>query len=397
MDTRELVGRVLFEDGYGAYLEIRELAESRKIYLASTHNLYLARGEGKVAADFTVPAVNLRGMTYQSAKTMLQVAKEVAGFFIFEIAKSEMEYTEQMPMEYAAEILGAAIDVGWEGPIFLQGDHFQFASEGDVDKMKKLVDEALMAGFYNIDIDGSTLVALDEPSVMEQQRVNISVTGQMLKYLREREGDQLVSVGGEIGHIGERNSRASEMEVFLSGIKQANSDKMAFLSKVSVQTGTRHGGVVNKDGETQEMEIDMKVIDECGKVAREMGVGGVVQHGASTLTDTQLKRFVEHDTLEIHLATGWQNMIMDHPSFPLELRREMEGRMVKEYGHKYNSPEECIYRERKRAWGKFQREVWQIPDHTVDEIMRSLKDRARMTLVELGMQNKYKLLREYTE
>ena len=90
-------------------------------------------------------------------------------------------------------------------------------------------------------------------------------------------------------------------------------------------------------------------------------------------------------------------MIMDHPSFPLELRREMEGRMVKEYGHKYNSPEECIYRERKRAWGKFQREVWQIPDHTVDEIMRSLKDRARMILVELGMQNKYKLLREYTE
>ena len=110
------------------------------------------------------------------------------------------------------------------------------------------------------------------------------------------------------------------MEVFLSGIKQANSDKMAFLSKVSVQTGTRHGGVVNKDGETQEMEIDMKVIDECGKVAREMGVGGVVQHGASTLTDTQLKRFVEHDTLEIHLATGWQNMIMIRtPPFPHSL------------------------------------------------------------------------------
>src|SRR3989339_2241686 len=214
MEIRELVAKVLFEDGYSSYLELREIAESRGIVLASINELYLGRGRGEIKADFTVPAVNLRGMTYATTKAMLGVAKEMKGFWIFEIARSEMEYTKQMPIEYAAEILGAAIDSGWRGPLFLQGDHFQFKNLGDMSRIKELVDEALLAGFYNIDIDGSTLVELDEPTVVAQQKVNIEVTAEMIRYIRQKQGNVEVSIGGEIGHIGSKNSNTQEMETF---------------------------------------------------------------------------------------------------------------------------------------------------------------------------------------
>jgi len=53
------------------------------------------------------------------------------------------------------------------------------------------------------------------------------------------------------------------------------------------------------------------------KVAREKyKMGGTVQHGASTLPDEMFHKFKEHGAVEVHLATGFQNLIFDHPYFP---------------------------------------------------------------------------------
>ena len=48
---------------------------------------------------------------------------------IFELARSEMGYTDQRPAEYAACVLGAAIAEGYQGPVFIQGDHFQISAK----------------------------------------------------------------------------------------------------------------------------------------------------------------------------------------------------------------------------------------------------------------------------
>ena len=257
--------------------------------------------------------------------------------------------------------------------------------------------EAIKAGFYNIDIDGSTLVELDEPTVVAQQKVNIEVTAEMIRYIRQKQGNVEVSIGGEIGHIGSKNSNTQEMETFLSGIDAVNGNKYAGLSKVSVQTGTRHGGVVDATGETQMMTVDLEVIEQCGEAARVRGVGGVVQHGASTLSDDQLTMFPAHNTLEIHLATGWQNMIMDDPDFPSDLKERMEKWMEVKYCDRYESREECIYRERKRAWGQFQKEIWEIEEARSAKIMSNLAERARKIQRELGMEGKSDLLLRYVK
>ncbi|NIO08439.1 MAG: aldolase, partial [Deltaproteobacteria bacterium] len=67
-----------------------------------------------------------RGMTYQVARAVYRAAlKHKVGAFIFEIARSEIGYTRQRPAEYAACVLAAAVKEEFQGPVFIQGDHFQ--------------------------------------------------------------------------------------------------------------------------------------------------------------------------------------------------------------------------------------------------------------------------------
>ena len=67
--------------------------------MASIQTFYMARGMGAFSATgFTVPAINVRATTYLTARQAFAAAMERdAGAVIFEIAKSEMAYTDQRP------------------------------------------------------------------------------------------------------------------------------------------------------------------------------------------------------------------------------------------------------------------------------------------------------------
>ncbi|MCM8757984.1 MAG: aldolase, partial [Candidatus Omnitrophica bacterium] len=105
--------------------KIFSLVYKKGIYPASIHQFYMARGKGELSG-FTVPAINLRSLTYDLARAIFRVAKRNnSGSFIFEIAKSEIGYTDQSPLEYSAVVLAAAMKENWQGPVFIQGDHFQ--------------------------------------------------------------------------------------------------------------------------------------------------------------------------------------------------------------------------------------------------------------------------------
>jgi hypothetical protein len=127
---------------------------------ASIHDFYIARGRD-IWRDRTVPAMNIRFTTYDTARAALRAAQKLrAGAFIFEIARSEMSYTYQQPAEYSAALIAAAIKEGYRGPIFIQGDHFQVKGslyrknpEAAIQEVKDLIAEAVPAGFWNIDLD----------------------------------------------------------------------------------------------------------------------------------------------------------------------------------------------------------------------------------------------------
>src|SRR6187431_2087468 len=302
---------------------------------ASIHELYMARGRGEFpATKFTVPAINVRATTYLTARQAFSAALERdAGAVIFEIAKSEMAYTDQRPAEYTAVILAAAIRSGWVGPVFLQGDHFQFNAtkwrddpDAEMAGLKDLTREAVDAGFLNIDIDSSTLVDLSQPGVAAQQAVNCANTVELTLLIRELQPDGVViGIGGEIGEVGKSNSTEEELRAYLDGYYSLiHGSGIPGLSKVSIQTGTSHGGVALPDGSIAEVSIDFETLRRLSTVARdEYGVAGCVQHGASTLPDEAFHHFPANGAAEIHLATGFQNILYDEPGLPADTRAEM--------------------------------------------------------------------------
>ncbi|MDD5435482.1 MAG: hypothetical protein PH343_08640 [Nitrospira sp.] len=104
---------------------IKAVALELGVKSASIQGLYDAMGRGEVRG-FSVPAINIRGLSYEVARAVIRAAlKNNSGAFIFEIARSEIGYTKQLPTEFAVVMIAAALKEGYEGPLFIQGDHFQ--------------------------------------------------------------------------------------------------------------------------------------------------------------------------------------------------------------------------------------------------------------------------------
>jgi fructose/tagatose bisphosphate aldolase len=363
---------------------IREAAASLGILPASILPLYEARGRGEISG-FTVPAINVRMLAYDTARAACRAARELrAGAVIFEIARSEIGYTDQRPGEYAAVVLGAAIHEAWEGPVFIQGDHFQTnpkRMEADPDReiaaIEALIEEAIAASFYQIDIDTSTLVDLSKPSLEEQQAVNSKLTARFTKFIRARQPNEMpISIGGEIGEVGKANSTPDELRAYMNVYRQELGGAKG-ISKVSVQTGSSHGGVVGPDGTVQRVKIDFETLRRISKVAREeYGLAGAVQHGASTLPAEFFGNFPEHDCAEIHLATEFQNIVYDHPVLPLPLKREVERWLFEKMADQKKKGEtesQFLYKNRKQGIGAFKEQFWNLPAGTRDAIRETLE------------------------
>jgi tagatose 1,6-diphosphate aldolase GatY/KbaY len=379
---------------------IRSLAAAAGIRPASIHDLYMAMGRREVSG-FTVPAINIRAMSYNSARAAVRAARKLdAGAVIFEIARSEVGYTEQRPHEYAAVIMASALREGWRGPLFLQGDHCQVNAKKyagadkneELQALRGLIDEEIGAGFYNIDIDTSTLVDLSKPTLEEQQRVNFELAADLTRFIRAREPKGVaVSVGGEIGEVGGKNSDVHELRAFMNGYDASRGRDVLGISKISVQTGTAHGGFVRPDGTVRtDVKIDLETLRELSRVAREeFGMGGAVQHGASTLPPEEFGAFPQVGACEIHLATDFQNMIYEHPQFPKDLKEEIYAWLqvhAADERKPKDTEEQFLYKTRKKAIGPFKRRMWDLPAPVQQAIGRSLEDRFAFLMSQLKVQ-----------
>jgi fructose/tagatose bisphosphate aldolase len=367
---------------------IKMIAPHLGIHLHSIQSLYEAMGRKEVGG-FTVPAINVRGMAYDTGRAIFRAAlRNGVGAFILEIAKSEMGYTNQSPAEYAAVMTAAAIQEGFEGPLFIQGDHIQVNAkkfkenrEKELTGIRTLIKEAITAGFLNIDIDSSTLVDLDRPNVVEQQRDNFEIAADLTAYIRSLEPKGIImSVGGEIGEVGGKNSTVEEFKVYidhyLSTLREINSG-LKGISKISVQTGTSHGGVPMPDGTVAKVKLDFEVLEKISKVARdEYGLAGAVQHGASTLPSEIFDHFPKTGTAEIHLATEFQNMIYDQ--LPASFKEELYAYLrdtCKDEMKAGQTDEQFIYKTRKKALGPFKRRFWDLPAEMRQKIGRVLEEK----------------------
>jgi fructose/tagatose bisphosphate aldolase len=384
-----------------------EASQALGAHSASIQELYDARARGEVAG-FTVPAINLRAQTFDMARTIFEAAAAAdVGAVILELARSEQTYTFQRPIDYATSVLAGAIAAGWRHPLFIQGDHYQFNAkkyaadpEAMTEEIRRACRLAIAAGYRNIDIDSSTLVDLSRPNVDEEQRENYRRAAELTALIRTLEEDGVtVSVGGEIGEVGTQNSTVAELRAYLDGYRReldARAPGARGISKVSVQTGTSHGGVPLPDGGVAEVKLDFEVLRELGEVARSYGLAGAVQHGASTLPDELFHRFPAVETAEIHLATGFQNALYEHPAFPASMHAAIEAwcyANALDERKPSQTDQQFVYTTRKKAIGPFKRELWEL--ETKDEILAAQRRKIAYLFTELGVNDSRAMVDRY--
>jgi len=387
---------------------IRTTGQELGIILASIQDLYMAKGRGEYR-NVCVPAINIRTLTYGTVRAIFR-SMEIGdvGPVLFEVARSEIGYTFQRPAEYGATVMAGAIRAGYKGPLFVQGDHFQvnakkYAADPEAEKgvVKDLIREAIAAGFYNIDVDTSTLVDLDQPTIEEQQRLNYEVGAELTRLIRELEPEGVtVSVGGEIGEVGGKNSTVEELRAYMGGLASELGDS-ASISKISVQTGTSHGGVPMADGSVAQVALDFDVLRDCSAASvEEFGIGGAVQHGASTLPDEAFHRFAECDAAEVHLATGFQNIIYDGGLMPPELKADIyqwiDDNLAGER-KEGQTDEQFHYKTRKKGFGPFKQQLWDLPVEIRDGMMGQLQAKFMFLFKQLGMNDTRKLMDKYID
>jgi fructose/tagatose bisphosphate aldolase len=388
--------------------EILKVAQEKGIYPSSIHEFYKARGRGEFHG-FTVPAINLRSMTYDLSRAIFRVAqKNDCAAFIFEIARSEIGYTNQPPIEYASMVLAAAIRENYSGPVFIQGDHFQvntskFKEDPDkeIEGLKMLIRDAVSSGFYNIDIDSSTLVDISKPDLKAQQLLNYEICAKLAQFVRSIEPKGItISVGGEIGEIGHQNSTPEDLHAFMSGLNELLGKDLSGISKISVQTGTTHGGVVLPDGSIAEIKLDFNTLKALSELARgEYGLAGAVQHGASTLPPEAFHKFVECETAEVHLATQFQNLIYESEHFPVELKTRIYKWLktnLKGEIKKGQTEEQFLYKTRKKGLGPFKEEIIRLPQETRDAIAYEVEKTFSFLFNQLNVANTRAIVSEYS-
>jgi len=351
----ELVAKIISEDDLRQKARyawiIWECARKLNLFPSSINSFYRARGRGE-CSGFTVPAMNLRTLSYDCARAVFRVAKKLnAGAFIFEIARSEIGYTAQRPLEYTSMILSAGIKEGYEGPVFIQGNNYW-------------------------------------------------VTAELTKYIRDREIEGIkVSVGGEIGEVGGKNSTPEDLHAFMQGYLKQLEGGCEGISKISIQTGTAHGGVVLPDGSIAKVKVDFDTLRDLSEIAREdYGMSGAVQHGASTLPREMFHKFPEVETAEIHLATQFQNIVYEE--LPQELREKMYAWIKENCRSEWKqdqTEEQFIYKTRKKALGPFKKELFALPSDVKSNIVAKLEQEFEFLFTQLKIENTKELVEKYVK
>jgi fructose/tagatose bisphosphate aldolase len=239
--------------------------------------------------------------------------------------------------------------------------------------------------------------------VPEQQSTNINLSVEFGTYIRQIEPKEVtISIGGEIGEVGGHNSTEEELRAFMNGyiadLKKRAPGKPG-LSKISIQTGTSHGGTVLADGTLAKVSIDFDTLRELSRVARkDYKMGGTVQHGASTLPEDAFHKFVENEAIEVHLATNFMTMFYDNA--PTDLKKEMYAWLDANSASERKpgmTDEQFYYKTRKNAIGSFKAKMYALSQAQKDTLSHAWEAQFEKLFALLGMKDTRQYIEKYVK
>ncbi len=402
---------------------IGEAAIALGVKLNSPNEIYRAIADGRVTRKLSFPAVNIRGNTLDTARALFRAAIDRnVGALLVEIARSEMGYTAQPPREYAAIVLAAAILEEFRGPVFLQGDHVQLKSgpvnkggedaEKEIATHRDLIRDLLEYGFGSIDLDMSPFEKRTEEhlSFREQQEDNARLTAEKIADVRRLEKELgtpwTTLLGGETGEVGKMNTRREDLLAYAEGISEHLSrleeqagEKFEGIRKIAVNDGTSHGGVPLPDGSVADVAIAFDVLEMATEAGRKFGWAGSVQHGASTLPPNAFSLFPKHGAVEVHLATGFQNILMDEGAYKVSgLQSAIERYLIDTFIDEWKEGQtfaQFAYKTRKKVNKPFKFAFWTMPVQVRQEVADKLYDQFGFLFEQLGVVDTVELVEKY--
>jgi fructose/tagatose bisphosphate aldolase len=398
---------------------IGEAAQQLGAKLNSPQEVYVAIAEGKITRTICFPAVNVRGNSLDTARALFRAAVDnKVGALIVEIARSEMGYTGQPAMEFAAVIQAAAVLEGFQGPVFLQGDHVQLKSkpvhQGGESARKEmvahsdLIRELLSRGFGSIDLDMSPFERRNEEelSFEEQQEENARMTAEKIADVRKMEKELGIPwttmLGGETGEVGKMNTREEDLDAYAQGIlkhmERLGIDPSLGIRKIAVNDGTAHGGVPLPGGGVADVSIAFDVLQMASKKGKEFGWAGAVQHGASTLPPDAFSLFPKHGAVEVHLATGFQNILYEHAFKVKGLQATVERFLVDNFVSEWKQGQTFVqfsYSTRKKALGPMKYAFWTLPEDVRAAAAEELYDQFTFLFEQLGVKDTQDIIAQY--
>jgi hypothetical protein len=352
---------------------IREVAAKLVVYPTSIQGLHEAAVLG-VAPVFTAPALSLHALSYDVARACFRAARETgAGAFIFGYTDEVAGYGFQPPAEYATCILAAAIREGYQRAVFLQSDNirigrasYQVSRDDEIDRLKERIEEAITAGFFNIDLDTSSLADFSHPSFPEQHQQSGRECAELVAFIREIEPEELsVDIGAEIKAMGDGNLTADQFRAFMESFYvQLNlPGGKKDLSKIVVLVG--------------EADVDLNLVRDLGEIARrEYGLSLAVRSGITPIPETLFPQFPGNNVSELHLVAPFEDLIFDHEAFPVELKKDIYRWIDSEWPGERQAgvSGEAFYRAtRKRALLPFKRALWDLPQELRDQMMADVQ------------------------
>ena len=169
-----------------------------------------------------------------------------------------------------------------------------------------------------------------------------------------------VSVGGEIGEVGGKNSTPEELHAFMhvyhAALARPGAAGEPGLSKISIQTGT----VARRRAAARRLDRRRcRSTSTRSERSRSWRASATAWPARCSTAPRRcpaelFDRFPKLGACEIHLATEFQNMLFDHPAFPAELKRaiyaklrETDGRRAQ--GRRHATSSSSTRRARRRS------------------------------------------------
>ncbi|MBI3655706.1 MAG: hypothetical protein HY232_04705 [Acidobacteria bacterium] len=412
----DLVFESIFNEDAALRKRIRQLihAVGRECHIipASMQRFYEARATSALGG-MTIAAIGLPTLSYDLACAVFRAAGRLrVGGFAFSLSRDELETTGQSFDEFAAVIIAAALRERWQGPVFLlasrlQADarHFVARPAGEMSALRQLIDDALRAGFYNIDLDTSPLIDKGCSTLSEQLYRNYAQSAELTAYIRRVEPRGVtVSVGATLGAAGDRNSTEEDLNSFMAGYNKALAAGRygaKGLCKIVVQTCKQAYGVPLPDGQIVSLSLDMNLLRRLSYRARaDFGLAGAVQQVSADWPLDIYDRFVNTDTAEIHLSDVVQDIVLEGLHLHSSLHAEMDRFLKRECANQWSdgmTEAAFLHRMRGRAWKAFKQPLWELSRAPRLEISALLESRIQIIFEKLGLSNTRELVAKTLE